>query len=584
MLGPKNAIERVLSHKISNCATHDDVEWAILEIEATQALNQRCAPGSRIYHLLLSFPNGEVPDTATLRTIEERVVDALGYGEFQRVSAVHRDTDNIHVHVAINKIHPERLTIHTPFRDYQTLATVCRELEGELGLQRTNHVRRQSLVASRAQDMETIGGRESLEGFIRRECAEALGVAPTWDGVHDILSSHGLHARRRGSGLVFGNGETYVRASTVGREFSLASLEARLGPFAPGPDTPPSPTRRTYRNGPVGQEPWRQAMFEQYQREQAARLAVREAKAPTFRARTAAEIAQAKRIAFAQRAAIRLMDGGGLSKRILYGHVQRRLHRKIAAVCQRGREERRVLYAHTRRSSWPDWLRQQAASGNAEALCALRSRLGGTDDSGRTTSLRLPGQVVHVTLAGTIWRRLRDCVVREDRSQSITVDRPEDDRAIRAALNLAAMKHGRSLVVGGSDEFVERVVRIAPSVDRRIELLKDSDRSEDGADFNRGRDRTRHREPGRAVGGYIRPHPQSGPRQTAPRAPARLPHGLHTLSQGALVRVADFAALLLPRHVHSNVEHQGATTNPPVRRPAVVERLVIQRGGRGQTI
>jgi hypothetical protein len=583
MLGPKNAIERVLSHQISNCATDDDAEWAILEIEATQGLNKRCHSGNRTYHLLLSFPTGEEPDTATLRLIEQRVVGALGFGEHQRVSAVHRDTDNIHVHVAINKIHPERRTIHTPFRDYQTLANVCRELEDELGLQRTNHVPRQTLVASRAQDMEICAGRESVQGFIRRECGEALRDASTWDSVHEILASHGLHARRRGSGLVFGNAETYVRASTVGREFSMGSLEARLGPFAPGPDTQPPPTRRTYRRGPLlGQESWRQAMFEQYEQEQAARLAAREAKAPMLRKRVDGEIAQAKRIASAQRAAIRLMDGGRLSKRILYSQVQRRLHRKIKAAYDRAREERRILYAHTRRGSWTDWLRQQTASGNADALRALRGRLG-TADSGRTTGPRLPGKVEHVTLAGTIWRRLRDCVVREDRSHSMTVDRPEDDRAIRAAVSLAVMKHGTRLVIGGSDDFVERVARIAPTVDQRIQLIRDSDRSDDGAAFDRGRDRTRLRGAGRGVGGYIRPHPQPGSRQAATRAPARPPNRLHALSQGALVRVAKHGDLLLPRHVHSNVEHQGAAADPPVRRSAVAERSVIRRGGRGRT-
>jgi hypothetical protein len=37
------------------------------------------------------------------------------------VSVVHHDTDNVHIHVAINKIHPRTLTLHDPIRDYITL-------------------------------------------------------------------------------------------------------------------------------------------------------------------------------------------------------------------------------------------------------------------------------------------------------------------------------------------------------------------------------------------------------------------------------------------------------------------------------
>jgi hypothetical protein len=53
--------------------------------------------------------------------IEERFCNALGYAEHQRISVVHHDTDNVHIHVAINKIHPTTFTIHAPIRDYKTL-------------------------------------------------------------------------------------------------------------------------------------------------------------------------------------------------------------------------------------------------------------------------------------------------------------------------------------------------------------------------------------------------------------------------------------------------------------------------------
>ena len=75
----------------------------------------------KTYHLILSFRAGEEPDAKVLERVEQRICEGLGYAEHQRISAVHHDTDNIHVHLAINKIHPSRLTLHSPFRDYKTL-------------------------------------------------------------------------------------------------------------------------------------------------------------------------------------------------------------------------------------------------------------------------------------------------------------------------------------------------------------------------------------------------------------------------------------------------------------------------------
>ena len=83
------------------------------EIAATQGLNTR-AKSDRTYHLLVSLRAGENPDAQTLRMIEERFCKELGYAEHQRISVVHHDTDNVHIHVAINKIHPTSLTLHDP--------------------------------------------------------------------------------------------------------------------------------------------------------------------------------------------------------------------------------------------------------------------------------------------------------------------------------------------------------------------------------------------------------------------------------------------------------------------------------------
>ena len=104
---------------ITNCVS-TDTAWAVREIAATQWLNTR-AKSPRTYHLIISLRDGANLEAQTLRMIEERFCKALGYAEHQRVSVVHHDTDNVHIHVAINKIHPRTLTLHDPIRDFITL-------------------------------------------------------------------------------------------------------------------------------------------------------------------------------------------------------------------------------------------------------------------------------------------------------------------------------------------------------------------------------------------------------------------------------------------------------------------------------
>ena len=89
-----------------NCLSNDPL-LAAKEMEICQAKNTR-TQGDKTYHLLLSFPDGERPDGERLREIAAAAAKALGYGEHQQIAVVHDDTDNLHIHLVINKIHPQR--------------------------------------------------------------------------------------------------------------------------------------------------------------------------------------------------------------------------------------------------------------------------------------------------------------------------------------------------------------------------------------------------------------------------------------------------------------------------------------------
>ena len=80
----------------------DDYQEGIAESVDVQKLNTRAA--AKTYHLVISFrPEDEAKLTPdTFKAIEERFAAALGYSDHQRHCGVHKNTGNLHMHVAYN--------------------------------------------------------------------------------------------------------------------------------------------------------------------------------------------------------------------------------------------------------------------------------------------------------------------------------------------------------------------------------------------------------------------------------------------------------------------------------------------------
>ena len=215
LLDPQGKKTRVGEVTITNCIS-TDTTWAVREIAATQRLNAR-AKSDRTYHLLVSLRAGENPDAQTLRMIEERFCKELGYAEHQRVSVVHHDTDNVHIHVAINKIHPTTLALHDPVRDYKTRSKLCAILEHELGLAQDNHQRGQT----RGNDVTPKSGQESFQVWLQRH-AQGFIDATTWEEFHGIADAHGVRLDLRANGFVFTHRRSLFASKRAHDRSSLA--------------------------------------------------------------------------------------------------------------------------------------------------------------------------------------------------------------------------------------------------------------------------------------------------------------------------------------------------------------------------
>ena len=97
--------EKSLMHWCAGCLGDDDYQDGIAEVVDVQAMNTR-SKQSKTYHLVISFrPEDEAKLTPEVfRAIEERFAATLGYTEHQRHCGVHKNTANLHMHIAYNMI------------------------------------------------------------------------------------------------------------------------------------------------------------------------------------------------------------------------------------------------------------------------------------------------------------------------------------------------------------------------------------------------------------------------------------------------------------------------------------------------
>lgn len=224
-------LARVGDIAMSNLVS-DDVRMACIEATALQKMNTR-AKSDKTLHLVMSFPSGERPSSAILKKCEDQVVKKLGMDDYQRISVVHGDTDNLHVHIVINKIHPKTHNIYEPYQSYKKLAKASIQCEEQFGLIRDNHEFVRANVENRIEKIEIHKGEEALCSAIRTLGAR-LNKAGTWKEFHEILSENKYGVKIRANGLVFFDYQgNHVKASTVDRNFSKKKLEEKFGEFIP---------------------------------------------------------------------------------------------------------------------------------------------------------------------------------------------------------------------------------------------------------------------------------------------------------------------------------------------------------------
>jgi Relaxase/Mobilisation nuclease domain/Large polyvalent protein-associated domain 7 len=212
-----------------------------------------------VQHWILSWREGEQPSPAQADEAVALFLDEMGLAGHQAIYALHRNTKNCHLHLAVNRVRPDTeklVTVNNGF-DHEVAHRAIARIEHRQGWQREDRAlfvpraggdlersqpraARDRQPASRARDFEERVGELSAQRTAIEVAAPIIREARSWSEMHAALARENIRFERKGSGAILWIGQEAVKASSAGRECSMAALQKRLGEFAPVLAGPPA--------------------------------------------------------------------------------------------------------------------------------------------------------------------------------------------------------------------------------------------------------------------------------------------------------------------------------------------------------
>ncbi len=191
-------------------------EDAALVMAATASQHSRVR--KPVYHLSINWAEEDQPTPQQMEATVERLLKDLKLDGHQALLVAHQDTPHPHVHVMVNRVHPETLRAWSQRNDWRRIEESLRRIERDMGWR---------VVPG---PHTPVAEATLVETHRLQELAwEPMHISRSWAELEDRLHRQGLALKARGRGLVVTDGVHYVKASEVDRAVSRGRLEARFG-------------------------------------------------------------------------------------------------------------------------------------------------------------------------------------------------------------------------------------------------------------------------------------------------------------------------------------------------------------------
>jgi hypothetical protein len=219
--------DRVLWTSTRELALEDPREAAVL-MRATAVLGHTDKP---VQHISISLAPGEHLTRDQWEQVIDTTMRDLGLEGHQALIVAHQDTAQEHIHLMVNRVHPETYWAWDRWQDRPRLMASLRPQEIALGLKPTPHLKNPDrLPDGMVQQFERTGEPPLLD-FARAAARPIFLQADSWSDLHERLAANGLYLEREGQGLVISDDHRHIKASSVDRSASLRALESRLGSY-----------------------------------------------------------------------------------------------------------------------------------------------------------------------------------------------------------------------------------------------------------------------------------------------------------------------------------------------------------------
>ena len=459
-----------------------------------------------IQHWVASWHEDEQPTPEQIEELLDVFLEQLKLQKHQVIAALHKDTDNIHLHISINKVNPETYLVVKPAKGWwkEAAQRTVAMIEHRQGWRPERRARYTVMddgtvarvgkldgvptVPTRAGDMENRTGQKSAARIAIEEAGELIRSASSWAELHQGLAERGMRYEKAGGvGAHIYVGDQPVKASTAGHWCSLPKLTKRLGAFEPADAAVVAVERKP--------EPLRPDLpgWDDYITAAKHHRAHLAQKLREEKERYERELAQFRAQKAERSAAIAAQNWKGRGELLNAMRSVAAAEAKQAELEIRERHRREAKALRDAREAWPEyneWLSKWFSSDVAGDFRYHRHeplRLEGDgDNEALPRDLRaFAGEIVGSTVE---YRRqgaaggVSESVSFTDHGRRIDVQEAHDEAATLAALQLGAAKWGK-VTVFGSEEYKATCVRLAaehgirianPELQAQVEAAKEA--------------------------------------------------------------------------------------------------------------
>jgi hypothetical protein len=216
------------------------IETAALEMDAVASQSRVKEP---LYHLIVSFAEGERPTYEQARAALDTQIRHLDFTGLQYVAALQNDGVGgmYHVHAVFNRVDPVTHVAREVWQDREKMRAASREAELTQGW-RVVEVAQRPELSHGARDVEYFEKKRSFERRVREDVGPAIRATiadgRSWAEVHGVLREHGMRYEEvrvngvvQGGRLVGSERGEYARARDLGPDLTHRKLVEQLGPF-----------------------------------------------------------------------------------------------------------------------------------------------------------------------------------------------------------------------------------------------------------------------------------------------------------------------------------------------------------------